>query len=153
VTIRPDGPVCRCGARGCLEQYAGQESILAAAGVTAASTDPVQTIVAHARRNDPGMLRALRDAGIALGVAAANVVNLLDLDTVVLGGIYAPAEPWLREPVAEQIRARVVTADWTPVTVRASALGPRATVVGAAGSVVRAIHEAPARWLNGGWAV
>ena len=153
VTIRPDGPVCRCGARGCLEQYAGQESILTAAGVTAAGTDPVQTIVAQARRNDPDMLRALRDAGTALGVAAANVVNLLDLDTVVLGGIYAPAEPWLRDPVAAQIRARVVTADWTPVTVRASALGPRATVVGAAGSVVRAIHEAPARWLNGGWAV
>jgi predicted NBD/HSP70 family sugar kinase len=86
-------------------------------------------------------------------VAAAGVVNLLDLDTVVLGGIYAPAAPWLQEHVADQIRRRAVTADWAPVTVRPSALGPRATVVGAAGSVVRAIHDAPARWLNGGWAV
>jgi predicted NBD/HSP70 family sugar kinase len=149
VTIRPDGPACRCGARGCLEQYAGQESILAAAGVTAA-TDPAESIVELARAGHPGMLRALRDAGTALGVAAAGVVNLLDLDTVVLGGIYAPAEPWLGEHVAEQIRQRAVTAGWAPVTVRASALGPTATVVGAAGSVVRAIHDAPARWLNGG---
>jgi predicted NBD/HSP70 family sugar kinase len=96
------------------------------------------------------MRRALRAAGTALGVAAAGVVNLLDLDTVVLGGSYAPAAPWLREHVAEEIRQRAVTSDWAPVTVRASALGPKATVVGAAGSVVRAIHDAPARWLNGG---
>jgi predicted NBD/HSP70 family sugar kinase len=148
VTIRPDGPACRCGARGCLEQYAGQESILAAAGVTAA-TDAAESIVELARVGHPGMLRALRDAGTALGVAAAGVVNLLDLDTVVLGGTYAPVEPWLREHVAEQISEHAVTADWAPVTVRASALGPKATVVGAAGSVVRAIHDAPARWLNG----
>jgi predicted NBD/HSP70 family sugar kinase len=148
MTIRPDGPVCRCGARGCLEQYAGQESILAGGGAAAA-----ESIVEMARAGHPGMLRALREAGTALGVAAAGVVNLLDLDTVVLGGIYAPAAPWLQEHVADQIRRRAVTADWAPVTVRPSALGPRATVVGAAGSVVRAIHDAPARWLNGGWAV
>jgi predicted NBD/HSP70 family sugar kinase len=155
VTIRPDGPVCRCGARGCLEQYAGQESILAAAGAITATgaPDAAEAIVQMARAGHPGMLRALRDAGTALGVAAAGVVNLLDLDTVVLGGIYAPAAPWLREQVAGEIRERAVTAGWAPVTVRASTLGPKATVVGAAGSVVRAIHDAPARWLNGGWAV
>ena len=145
VTIRPDGPACRCGARGCLEQYAGQESILAAAGLPASAS-----IVEHAKAGDPSILEALRDAGTALGVAAAGVVNLLDLDTVVLGGAYAPAAPWLREHVAREISDRAVTADWAPVTVRASALGPEATVVGAAGSVVREIHEAPARWLNGG---
>lgn len=149
VTIRPEGPVCRCGARGCLEQYAGQESILAAAG-TVAARDAASSIVDLAAAGDPGMLRALSDAGTALGVAAAGVVNLLDLDTVVLGGTYAPAAPWLRAQIEEQIREHAVTASWAPVTVRASTLGPRATVVGAAGSVVRAIHDAPAQWLNGG---
>jgi predicted NBD/HSP70 family sugar kinase len=144
VTIRPDGPLCRCGARGCLEQYAGQESILSAGGA-----EGVASIVEMADAGDPGMLHALRQAGTALGVAAAGVVNLLDLDTVVLGGVYAPLAPWLRDPVADEIRQRAVTADWAPVTVRASALGPRATVVGAAGSVVREIHDSPARWLNG----
>ncbi|MBX6354263.1 MAG: ROK family protein [Micromonosporaceae bacterium] len=147
VTIHPDGPVCRCGARGCLEQYAGQERILAAAGAPT-----VESLVERAGAGEPGALRALQDAGTALGVAAAGVVNLLDLDTVVLGGSYAALAPWLCDPVAEQIRQRVVTAGWAPVTVRAAALGSRATVVGAAGSVVRAIHDAPARWLNGAWA-
>ncbi|GGO12618.1 hypothetical protein GCM10010116_25350 [Microbispora rosea subsp. aerata] len=31
VVVSPDGPPCRCGGRGCLEQYAGQEALLAAA--------------------------------------------------------------------------------------------------------------------------
>jgi predicted NBD/HSP70 family sugar kinase len=32
VTIRPDGPHCLCGSRGCLEAYADQESLLRIAG-------------------------------------------------------------------------------------------------------------------------
>ncbi|MEW9527489.1 ROK family protein [Microbispora sp. NPDC049125] len=32
VAVSPDGPACRCGGRGCLEQYAGQDALLAAAG-------------------------------------------------------------------------------------------------------------------------
>lgn len=148
-TIRPDGPPCHCGARGCLEQYAGQDRILAAAGATA-TKDAAAVIAELAGAGHPRMLRALREAGTALGIAAAAVVNLLDLDTVVLGGTYALAAPWLCEHVAEQIREHAVTAGWAPVTVRAATLGSAATVVGAAGSVVRAIHEAPAKWLNGG---
>jgi predicted NBD/HSP70 family sugar kinase len=82
-----------------------------------------------------------------LGVAVAGVVNLLDLGTVVLGGSYALLAPWLAGPVEREIAARVLTATWSPVTVRASRLGTEATVVGAAGSVVRAIRDDPAGWL------
>ena len=92
-------------------------------------------------------LRALADVGTSLGIAAADVVNLLDVDSVVLGGIYAPLAPWLVEPVAREVAARAVTSSWAPVSVRAAALGTTATVVGAAGSVVRAIRDAPAPWL------
>jgi len=150
-TIAPDGRRCRCGSRGCLEQYASQEAIARAAGLTldgAAAGEEVATVLAErAAAGDAGTLRSLREAGAALGLAAAGVVNLFDVDTVVLGGIYAPLEPWLREPVARELAERVVTAGWAPVTVRRSALGTRATVVGAAGSVVRALRDAPAAWL------
>ncbi|GIH75081.1 sugar kinase [Planobispora longispora] len=33
VIVTPDGPACRCGGRGCLEQYAGQEALLRTAGL------------------------------------------------------------------------------------------------------------------------
>ncbi|MEV1147123.1 ROK family protein [Micromonospora sp. NPDC049799] len=96
---------------------------------------------------DPATLHALAEAGTALGVAVAGVVNLLDLDTVVLGGGYARLTPWLRPPVLAEISRRVLTAAWSPVTVRPAVLGSEAAVVGAAGSVVRRILARPAGWL------
>ncbi|MFI7321266.1 ROK family protein [Streptomyces venezuelae] len=33
VPVHPDGPACPCGGRGCLEQYAGEEAVLRAAGL------------------------------------------------------------------------------------------------------------------------
>jgi predicted NBD/HSP70 family sugar kinase len=78
VTIAADGPVCRCGARGCLEQYAGQEAILRAAGVPpdeAGSTGrAVRHLVEQASAADPSTVDALRSAGTALGLAAAGVL-------------------------------------------------------------------------------
>lgn len=75
-------------------------------------------------------------------------MNLLDVDTIILGGIYAPLCPWLVEPVAKEITDRALSGTWAPVTVRASVLGTAASVVGAAGSVVRAIRDEPAPWLS-----
>ncbi|HKT01772.1 MAG TPA: ROK family transcriptional regulator [Rugosimonospora sp.] len=151
VAIHPDGPLCHCGSRGCLEQYAGQEAILATAGASLPRgvQGTVTDAVARASAGEPGMLAALDAAGTALGVAVAGVVNLLDVGTVVLGGSYALLAPWLAGPVERELTARVLTAGWSPVTVRASRLGTEATVVGAAGSVVRALREDPATWLAG----
>ncbi|MEU6021591.1 ROK family protein [Micromonospora sp. NPDC047134] len=150
IPVRPDGPACRCGGRGCLEQYAGQESILAAAGLAGADL-PADTapnrLTELAEAGDAQVLRALHEAGTALGVTVSSVVNLLDLDTVVLGGGYAPLAPWLRPPMLAEIDRRVLTAAWSPVTVRPATLGATAAVVGAAGSVVRRIIARPVAWL------
>ncbi|MGS2616974.1 ROK family protein [Micromonospora sp. LZ34] len=150
IPVRPEGRPCRCGGRGCLERYAGQEAVLAAAGLAGADL-PADTAAARlaelAGAGDPAALRALHEAGTALGVAVAAVVNLLDLDTVVLGGGYAPLARWLCPPVLAEISGRVLTAAWSPVTVRPATLGAAAAAVGAAGSVVRRIVERPGGWL------
>ncbi|MEV0733467.1 ROK family protein [Polymorphospora sp. NPDC050346] len=153
VAVRPDGPPCGCGARGCLERYAGQDAILAAAGLAGrghTADQAVARLTSLAEAADPAALRALADAGSALGVTVAGVINVLDVDTVVLGGVYAPLTPWLGPAVEDEVNHRVLTAGWSPVTVRASRLGGDAAVVGAAGSVVRAVLDRPARWLTGG---
>ncbi|TWJ26270.1 ROK family protein [Micromonospora endolithica] len=150
IPVQPDGRPCRCGGRGCLEQYAGQEAVLLAAGLAGADL-PADTAAARltelAEAGDRATLDALAEAGTALGVTVAGVVNLLDLDTVVLGGGYAPLAPWLRPPVLAEVSRRVLTAAWSPVTVRPAVLGSEAAVVGAAGSVVRRILARPAGWL------
>ncbi|MFC0006057.1 ROK family transcriptional regulator [Micromonospora siamensis] len=150
IPIRPDGPPCRCGGRGCLERYAGQEAILTAAGLAGADlpADTATTRLATlATAGDLATCGALHDAGTALGVAVSAVVNLLDLDTVVLGGGYATLAPWLRPPILTELSRRVLTTPWAEVTVRPAVLGPRSAAVGGAGSVARSIIARPAGWL------
>jgi predicted NBD/HSP70 family sugar kinase len=155
LTVEPDGPRCRCGARGCLEQVAGQEAILRAAGLsTAVGTSigqphgSVAELVARARAGEPRTLRAIVTAGQALGRGVSGMVNVVDPSTVVLGGLYASLEPWLREPLLEELQERAITQSWSPVRVLASRLGPDAAVRGAAGAVVREVLSNPTAALE-----
>jgi predicted NBD/HSP70 family sugar kinase len=143
MTVDHNGPPCHCGSRGCLERYAGQEVLLAAT-----ADGDADRLAELAAAGDRATLRALAGAATALGVTLAGVVNLLDVDTVVLGGVYAPLAPWLGPTVQKELRGRVLTAQWSPVTVRPSVLGGAAAVVGAAGSVVRSVLDQPNRWLT-----
>jgi predicted NBD/HSP70 family sugar kinase len=150
VTVQPDGPRCRCGARGCLEQVAGQEALLRAAGLTGAAgtsigqpRGSVAELVARARAGDPGTLAAIESAGRALGIGVAATVNVVDPSAVLLGGLYASLEPWLRKPLQEELQERVISQSWAPVRVLASSLGPDAAVRGAAGAVVREVLSNP----------
>jgi predicted NBD/HSP70 family sugar kinase len=151
VVVQPDGPRCRCGARGCLEQVAGQEAILRAAGLTGAvgtsigqPGGSVAELLARARAGDPATLRAVESAGRALGIGLSATVNVVDPSTVVLGGLYAALEPWLRGPLLEELSERAITHRWSPVQLLASRLGPDAAVRGAAGVVVKRVLSEPA---------
>ncbi len=156
VTVDPDGPSCRCGATGCLEVYAGQEAILRAAGhadalsTTLGSGGALAALLGPASRGEPATLRALDAAGRALGVGIASAVNLLDVDVVALGGIYAPLEAWVRPQIERELETRVLRSRLRPVSVRVSTTGPDAAVLGAAASVLQAVLAHPARLLGAG---
>jgi len=155
VGVDPGGPVCGCGATGCLEVYAGQDAVLAAAGLdpdgsTAAEGGGAGAVLARAAaRGEERVLRALEGAGRALGVAASSAVNVLDVDAVVLGGVYAPLAPWLGPPLRAELARRVLRARVLPVEVRAARLGADAVVLGAAARVLQGVLERPGDLLVG----
>ncbi|MGP4009318.1 ROK family protein [Streptomyces sp. 4N124] len=140
VPVRPDGPACPCGGRGCLEQYAGEEAVLRAAGLEPGE-DRVGLLAGRAADGDTDVRRALRDAGEALGIALTGAVNLLDPEGVVLGGALAGLAPWLL-PSLEAELARRTAGPACPVAV--SRLGSEGPLLGAAHSVVRAVLDDPA---------
>jgi predicted NBD/HSP70 family sugar kinase len=153
VTVHSGGRLCSCGARGCLEQYAGQDVIVrdglsaGAGGTTTGGAATVELLIAEARRGNRALLAALDEAGSALGIAIASALNMLDLDRVVLGGIYGPLAPYLIPTVEREIQARVVSAQWAKVSVRASTLRAGSAVLGAGQVVVREVLANPAAWI------
>ncbi|QOV39983.1 ROK family transcriptional regulator [Streptomyces ferrugineus] len=140
VPVRPDGPQCPCGGRGCLEQYAGEDAVLRAAGLEPGE-DRVGLLAGRAAEGDEDVRRALRDAGTALGIALTGAVNLLDPESVVLGGALAGLAPWLLPSLEAELDQRTA-GPACPVSV--SRLGPEGPLLGAAHSVVRAVLDDPA---------
>lgn len=140
VPVQPDGPECPCGSRGCLEQYAGEEAVLRAAGLEPGE-DRVGLLAGRAAEGDEEVRRALRDAGTALGIALTGAVNLLDPESVVLGGALAGLAPWLLPSLEAELDRRTA-GPACPVSV--SRLGPEGPLLGAAHSVVRSVLDDPA---------
>ncbi|MFB7084939.1 ROK family protein [Streptomyces sp. NPDC056296] len=150
MVVDPDGPLCRCGARGCLEQYAGQAALLGAAGIDAdAGVQGVAELERRARRGDPAALSAIEHAGRQLGVVVSGAVNLFDPDAVMLGGVYRELMDWLAPAVDRELALRVVSGLWSEGGKRlraSSSLGDAAR--GAAGVIVREVLADPAAYAE-----
>ena len=127
-TVLPDGELCGCGNRGCLETIAGSRAIARAAGCTSFT----ETLDA-ARAGDARAVAAITRAGRFLGIAVANLVLFLTPERVVVGGGVAEAGDLLFDPLRTEVAARVGNvAPLDRIEIVAAALGPFAGAMGAA---------------------
>ncbi|MFD8706950.1 ROK family protein [Kitasatospora sp. NPDC059648] len=144
IPVHPEGPECACGARGCLEQYAGEAAVLRGAGLAQHGPgDPVALLAERAADGHAPTLAALDRGGRALGLALTSAVDLIDPDGLVLGGAYAELAGWLLPSVCAELAARVTVRPWAAETLRPSALGRRGPLLGAALTTVRRIMADP----------
>jgi predicted NBD/HSP70 family sugar kinase len=146
ISVDPRGALCACGSRGCVETIAGQEAIARAAAIaptSGGSSGLTEELAARAMADDPRVLRALADAGRALGVALASSFNLLDVQAVVLGGCFGPLASWLVDDVRRTLEERSLAARSGSFVVLPSAFGDGAAVRGAAALSLRRVLDAP----------
>ena len=128
LTLDEQGPMCRCGSRGCLEAYASIGAVLTlmAGQQPDASLDD---IIAAAGEGSFAARRIFEDAGLHLGWGLASIVNLLNPHVVVIGGDLARAGDLLLEPARVGLRRHTLDAvSATPVL--ASQHGSRASLQG-----------------------
>ncbi len=106
MTIDPEGPVCGCGNRGCLEMCASATALvndaerLIRAGKApglAKLKDGRASLTAldlaqAARQDDPDALAVYKHTGRALGIGLAGLINILNLPLYLVGG--GVAESW-----------------------------------------------------------
>jgi predicted NBD/HSP70 family sugar kinase len=161
MTIEPRGPLCSCGKRGCLEALAGAVAIIEEAqqrrlriqadqgAVTAGEqladarelTDIAQVVQA-AQAGDPACRAALEYAGISIGIALANLMNVLNPSLILLDGNTMRAGDLLLEPIRHSVAAYSLPDFQTHTRILPGALGGDATALGGVAVVLDAIFGA-----------
>lgn len=145
VCVDPTGPACACGSTGCLEQYVGWPALAAAAELPETAT--AATLAAAASGGADAAVRAVTHAAQALGIALSSAINLMDIQTIVLGGSFAELADLLIPDMEKTLQSRVMTARWSPITVQRAPEIVAAGATGAALSVLTEVLADPSPWL------
>ena len=131
VLVDAEGPVCRCGNRGCLETVAGTDALADLLRRSHGDGLDGRAIVRLAREGDLGCRRVIADAGRAIGKAAATLVNVLNPELLIVGGDLSDAGELLLGGVRESLDRSALPTAVQAATVVAGSLGDRAEVLGA----------------------
>jgi predicted NBD/HSP70 family sugar kinase/biotin operon repressor len=138
MTIDEAGALCRCGNRGCLESYAGSAALVELLRASHGPDVDPQRLIRLAIDGDPGARRVLGDAGRYIGVAVANLCNLMAPQLVVVGGELTQTGSVLLDPIRTMVQRRSIPTAAHTAEIVPGALGERAEVLG---GVARALLE------------
>ena len=142
-TIDDTGDICRCGNRGCLETYAGAAAIATLLSRSFGQELDPDAVLRRAAAGDAGCRRALADAGRHIGVAVANLCNLVNPERIVVGGSMGQAGAVLLDPLRESVRLRAIPSAAEDVEIVPGELGERAELLGAVALVLQEAALAP----------
>lgn len=151
IVVKPGGPLCNCGKRGCLEAISSARAIVRDAGamMRANKTTLLHDLVGGdiaaldaklvfeaARRGDAAALCIVRRAMRTLGAFIGGIINFLDVELIILeGGLSRAGQPFLGM-IEEAIAENKMELVGRGTRVAVSELGADATAIGAAAMVV-----------------
>ncbi len=139
VRVRPDGPVCRCGRRGCLETVASTDALRRALRDDHDRDLTVAALIEAARAGDQDCRRVIAEGGGALGGVIATLLNVLNPEAVVIGGDLAAVGDILVGSVERAIASDALPESAAGARVVPGVLGDRTQLLGALALVVSAI--------------
>ncbi len=148
IVVPYGGQECRCGQDGCLETLVTEpviirravelaqqypESLLAKYIQNESADSPsIETIFSAARDGDEITLQMIEDQICYLGLALANLVNVLNPEMILLGGVFAQGDDLVRPVARKVMRETAFSGLGDDVIVEPTSFGWRAGVVGAA---------------------
>lgn len=142
MTVVPDGPLCGCGKHGCLEALSatngmishtqksldtGESSLLS----DVASLTP-KAICNAAADGDAVALRTVNHVATYIGIAVANLLNILSPDVVAIGGGISAAGKLLLDPIVASAKINTLEGLFESTTIDLAKLGNDAGSIGAA---------------------
>jgi glucokinase-like ROK family protein len=156
VTVLPDGPLCPCGNRGCLQQLAAGPAIanrarerlrMDSSSLLHELSDhrpewiTAQMVFQAAEQGDALAKEIVQEAATYLGIAIANLINLFNPELIILGGPVGRVGHVLIESLQAEVRRRAMAYPLSAVRITTSALGPDAGAIGAAVLVLQRASE------------
>jgi glucokinase-like ROK family protein len=149
---------CRCGNRGCWENFANQSSLYERirarldvgrrsliTGILENQLSPLNLSIINqaAEAGDREVLEAISETGAALGLGVANLVNIFNPKMVVIGGSLSILGKYILPSIEEVIEERTLEVMRKEIKILVSAFGSDASVMGAVALVVREILSRP----------
>jgi glucokinase len=143
-TVEPEGLICPCGNRGCLEQYASANALrdetrrqLDAGAASSLSGIAREQLTAAdvgeaANGGDPLAQQLLARSGRYLGQAAATAANLLNLEGFILTGGMAASYRFIAPAMEQELKARAFPAATERIRIVQGLLGDDAGLLGMA---------------------
>ena len=146
VVVDPEGSLCSCGKRGCLETYIADPSLLKKALADPDLQKDIHTIDdlrTLARAGNPKAKSIFSIAGEMLGRGIANLINIFDPQMIILSGEGVVARDLFVESMFEAIQSHTMSGMGSDTIVHIDELEDLAWARGAAGLVLRAVFESP----------
>jgi glucokinase len=120
--VNPDGPLCSCGKRGCLMAYAcgmaldqmardclecGEQTLIKRLCGDCPEHISAEMIAEAARQGDQVAVRLLDTAGRYFGIGLSTIVQVLNPDTIVVGGGLTHIGPLLLDPCIQALNRNI----------------------------------------------
>jgi predicted NBD/HSP70 family sugar kinase len=148
ITVNENGPLCSCGNNGCLETVSSCAAIIQEVkmaienGIDSKIRDlaggdlekiSIELIAQAARDDDSLAFRVLQKSGSYIGIALANLVNLMNPRVMIFGGaLFREVPQLLADPLRRIIKQRSLERSANEVELKVSSLSGEASAVGAA---------------------
>ena len=152
LSVAMDGPLCSCGRHGCLEAFAGRRALVEAAGIAedgdATSSEAIDMFLQRWRAGDSDVAKVVDQAADALVSAIASAVNLVDVDTVLLGGLWTHFGDELATVLEGRLRSEILGYPNVKIRVFVPPVALHPSLYGAAEMGLRRFIENPLRYMG-----
>lgn len=128
MVVNPEGPVCPCGKSGCWERYASGSGLAFLAG-----SESGESVIASARKGDKSAIEVIDGFAHWVALGLANLANITDPDTIVIGGGLSQAADVIMTPIGEWFKKLLYAPEHRRhAALRVAKLGEHAGAIGAA---------------------
>ncbi len=152
LSVAMDGPLCSCGRHGCLEAFAGRRALVEAAGIAedgdATSSEAIDMFLQRWRAGDSDVSKVVDQAADALVSAIASAVNLVDVDTVLLGGLWTHFGDELATVLEGRLRSEILGYPNVKIRVFVPPVALHPSLYGAAEMGLRRFIENPLGYMG-----